>query len=257
MNKKIYLTEILLLIKCRNPKDFIDWIEYHLKLKFNHIVVLDNESPFDIKSICEKYNLEYHYIEGFPNQYKLYNEYVNNSKSWWVLPIDDDEYLYMKNFNDVNDMILYYQDKWEDMNKLSIRWKNMFPENANDERGEKSLLEFCTNSNEKWAKLFDGGNKPIKTFVKTTQKIFYDLPNKHTHVPVTTETKDDAYMCNGERINCNWYFGPDTDDDLKILHFQYKSKDEWIWKCKNRKRVSMVDKIGYNLHRADIYKKMI
>ena len=88
--------------------------------------------------------------------------------------IHDDEYLYMKNFNDVNDMILYYQDKWEDMNKLSIRWKNMFPENANDERGEKSLLEFCTNSNEKWAKLFDGGNKPIKTFVKTTQKIFYD-----------------------------------------------------------------------------------
>ncbi len=64
-------------------------------------------------------------------------------------------------------------------------------------------------------------------------------------------------MCNGERINYNWYFGPDTDDDLKILHFQYKSKDEWIWKCKNRKRVSMVDKIGYNLHRADIYKKMI
>ena len=55
MNKKIYLTEILLLIKCRNPKDFIDGIEYHLKLKFNHIVVLDNESPFDIKSICEKY----------------------------------------------------------------------------------------------------------------------------------------------------------------------------------------------------------
>lgn len=254
---KIYFTEILLLIKCRNLQDFIDWVEYHLNLKFNHIVVLDNESPFDIKSVCEKYKLEYHYIKGFPNQYKLYNEYVNNSKAWWVLPIDDDEYLYMKNFDDVNKMLLYYQDKWKDMNKLSIRWKNMFPDDVNKVRGNVSLRDFCKNSNEEWAKLFDGGNKPVKTFVKTTQKIYYDLKKGYTHVPTTIEMHDDAYMCNGERISHNWYKGLNTDNDLKILHYQFKSKEEWIWKCRNRKRVSSIDTIGYNLKREEIYKKMI
>ena len=49
---KIYFTEILLLIKCKNLKDFIDWVEYHLNLKFNHIVVFDNESSVNIKTIC-------------------------------------------------------------------------------------------------------------------------------------------------------------------------------------------------------------
>jgi len=95
LNKK-YFSEILLLIKANNEKDFKDWIHWHLDtLKFEHLVVFDNESSINVKNICDNdYRIEYHYISGFPDQYKIYNQYVNNeSNALWVFPIDDDEYL--------------------------------------------------------------------------------------------------------------------------------------------------------------------
>lgn len=258
MNKK-YLTEVVLLTKSYNLQDFKDWLHWHLDIiGFDCAHIFDNESSVDIKSICDEYGdkVTYEKIEGWPNQYALYNRYINNeSPAWWVLPIDDDEFLYMKNFTKVNKMILHYQTKWPDMCKLSIRWENKFPKNPLDSRKTKSLLEFCTISNEKWAKLFDGGNKPVKTFVKTSYNIFYDLTTGQTHNPIIENKL--SYMCNGNLLKGNWYIGPDTDTDLKLLHFQFKSKEEWIWKCRNRKRVSMKDTIGYNSKRENVWLNMI
>lgn len=109
----------------------------------------------------------------------------------------------------------------------------MFPEDPLAERGNTSLMDFNTTENEQWANLFMGGNKPVKTFVRTTAKIDYSEQNQNqTHNPINNNQK--SYMCNGERLFKNWYHGPETDNDLKILHYQYKSADEWRWKCKNR-----------------------
>lgn len=240
MANKIYLTEIVLLTKSYNLQDFKDWMHWHLDIcKFDHIQVFDNASTVDIKSVCDSYGdrVTYTYIENVNGyQYLLYNDYVNNhSKSLWVLPIDDDEFLYMKKFTNVNDMIIHYQTKWEDMNKLSIRWKNMFPKDPQADRGDKSLMEFNTEENEIWANLFDGGNKPVKTFCKTTAKFNHTVMNdvNHCHNPLSSDNQN-SYMCNGDRLYGSWYYG-EGDDDLRLLHYQYKSKKEWVWKCMNRK----------------------
>lgn len=232
MDKK-FLTEVILLTKTYNLQDFKDWLNWHLNnIKFDHCHIFDNESFVDIKSVCDSYSdkVSYEKIIGWPNQYSLYGKYINNkSKAWWVLPIDDDEFLWMKNFNNVNDMILYYQSKWPDMCKLSIRWKNMFPTDPQADRGNKSLMEFCTKSNETWASFFEGGNRPVKTFVKTTKSWNHTCFDGHN-----PDKSIYSYLCNGERLNEGHYRGPETDNDLKILHFQYKSKKEWINKCRTR-----------------------
>jgi len=233
---KKYLTEVLLITKTTNLQDFKDWLHYHLDvINFQHAHIMDNESQVDIKMICDSYGdrVSYEKIIGLPCQYDNYNRYINNeSKAWWVLPIDDDEYLWMKNYNNVNDMIMDYSEKWPDMNKLSIRWKNMFPDDPHAKRENKSLMEFCKNDNPVWAELFDGGNKPVKTFVKTTIPVNHTIKiGNQTHNPITDGSK--SYMCNGDRLYGNWYYGS-GDDDLKLLHYQYKSEDEWNWKCLNR-----------------------
>lgn len=244
---KSKFTEVIVLTKSYNLQDFKDWLHWHLDIiGFDHCHVFDNESSVDIKSICDSYGdrVSYELIKGLPLQYDNYNRYINNeSQAWWVLPIDDDEYLWMKNFTNVNDMIMFYQDKWPDMNKLSIRWKNMFPDDPHAKRENKSLMEFCKNDNQTWADLFDGGNKPVKTFVKTTNKVNHsiDLSNQ-THNPITDGSK--SYICNGDRLFGNWYYGT-NDDDLKILHYQFKSEDEWNWKCLNRKPGCTTDKFTY------------
>lgn len=246
MSNKCYLTEVVLLTKSYNLQDFKDWLHWHLDIVgFNHAHIFDNESSVDIKSVCDSYGdkVTYELVKGWPNQYALYNRYINNeSPAWWVLPIDDDEYLWMKNFTNVNDMIMFYQDKWKDMTKLSIRWKNMFPSKVDDERNGQSLMDFCKNSNENWAKAMDGGNLPVKTFVRTSKKLDYSLVSNETHNPVNGDL---SYMCNGARLKGNWFrTGPFNDEDLKILHYQFKSKKEWITKC-NRNNDAGVKSRGH------------
>ena len=237
MAEKQYFSEAILLTKTYNINDFSDWLEYHLSdIKFHHIHVFYNESPANIKQVCDKYRdrVSYQLVKGWVNQYSLYNTYVNTtSKSWWCLPIDDDEYLWMKNFDDVNKCLLHYSRMFTDITKLSIRWKNMFPINPLSMRGNKSLRDFNTISNETWANLFVGGNKPVKTFVLNTGSVEYsEAKGNQTHNPINGGIP--SYLCNGQRLVGNWYYGPNTDDDLKILHYQYKSAAEWIWKCRHR-----------------------
>lgn len=101
MSNKCYLTEVVLLTKSYNPQDFKDWMHWHLDMiGFGHCHVFDNESSVDIKSVCDSYGdkVTYELVKGWPNQYALYNRYINNeSPAWWVLPIDDDKsyWLYM------------------------------------------------------------------------------------------------------------------------------------------------------------------
>lgn len=255
---KIYLTEVVLLTKSYNLQDFKDWLHWHLDIiRFNHVHIFDNESSVDIKTVCDSYGdkVSYEKITGWPNQYALYNRYINNeSKAWWVLPIDDDEYLWMKNFTDVNDMIMFYQEKWKDMTKLSIRWKNMFPDNVENVREEQSLMDFCKNSNEQWASCMDGGNLPVKTFVKTIKKLDYSLPANETHNPINGDL---SYMCNGIKLKGNWFkCGPFTDDDLKILHYQFKSKKEWIIKCNRNNDAGVKSRGHYMKHYENAWEKM-
>lgn len=242
---KKFFTEVVVLTKSYNIFDFKDWLDYHLnELKFDHCHVFDNESFVDVEKLCSSFQekITYEKIIGWPNQYALYNRYLNNeTRAEWVLTIDDDEFLWMKNFKHVNDMIYHYQQKWPDMVKLSVRWKSMFPNNPNEER-KTSLMDFCKNDNEKLADLFPGGNKPVKTFVKTDSKIeFSILKQNQTHNPIVDGKP--SYMCNGEKFFGNWFYGPYTDNELRLLHYQYKSKKEWEWKCLNR--ISASDKTTY------------
>lgn len=256
---KKYLTEVVLLTKSYNLQDFKDWLHWHLDIiGFEHCHVFDNESSVDIKSVCDAYGekVSYELVKGWAKQYDLYNRYINNeSSAWWVLPIDDDEFLWMKNFDNVNEMILHYQDKWKDMNKLSIRWLNMFPEEPLAERNNRSLMDFCTNSNETWANFFDGGNKPVKTFVRTTNRIIYSEKTAETHNPINDNKM--SYLCNGQRLKWNWYKGPSNDNDLKLLHFQYKSAKEWLWKCKNRLAVYGKKPFIYTQGQENVIAKML
>lgn len=257
--KKTKFTEVVLLTKSYNLQDFKDWLHWHLDIiSFDHCHVFDNESLVDIKSVCDSYGdkVTYELVKGWPNQYALYNRYINSeSPAWWVLPIDDDEYLWMKNFDNVNEMILHYQDKWKDMNKLSVRWQNMFPKDPKADRGNKSLMEFNTENNTKWANFFTGGNLPVKTFVKTTNDVIYDEKSCQTHNPIVNNQM--SYLCNGARLKGNWFrSGPYNDDGVKLLHFQYKSAKEWEWKCKNRLAIFGKKKFVYTAGQEKIIERM-
>ena len=94
--------------------------------------------------------------------------------------------------------------------------------------------------------------RSVAKFVNTRHKFNYSVADSQTHNPIDDRKSS---LCNGDRLVGNWYYGS-GDNELKLLHFQFKSNKEWQWKCENRRRVSMKDSIGYNKFRKNIVEKM-
>lgn len=240
MEKK-YLTEVVLLTKSYNIQDFKDWIRWHLEIiGFDHCHIFDNESTVDIKSVCDSYGdkVTYEKIVGWPNQYSLYNRYINNeSPAWWVLPIDDDEFLYVseKYGNKINEFILTNEFiKKNNVHKLCIGWRNLFPEKFQEER-TKSIIENAIAWSDEACKIWQHGNEPVKTLVWMGQKYEWaDKDKLHkTHNPFTVGKDEKSFTLNNEIIvNSKQAQATKGTEDLILYHYQYKSNKEWITKCK-------------------------
>ena len=243
MVQKKYFTEVVLLTKTYNLQDFKDWLHWHLNIiGFQHAHIFDNESSVDIKSVCDSYGgrVTYERIKGWPNQYALYNRYINNeSPAWWVLPIDDDEFLYVsdKYKNNVNVFLLANNKAHPDWCKVCVGWRNMFPLKFTEKRTNPHLILNATGWGDDCCARWQAGNKPVKTFVNTVYTYDWsDRDNQHrTHNPFVCGVDQPGYTVNGEPIAGSWQshntFG---DDDLILFHYQYKTESEWIYKCYHR-----------------------
>lgn len=237
-----YKTEAILLTKYLNHDDLIEWLDHHLTVvKFDHIHVFDNESDYDVKSVCDLYGsrVSYQKIYGHPRQYKLYDAYINTmSAAEWVMPIDDDEYLDIGDFGSIYEAIEYYRNKLPHLMILGVRWKHMFPKKFHTERTSK-VLDYCTEPNPELAKSFILlGDTTIKCLVRRYGNVHYEETWENPaggHVPKHT-CFFGAAMCDGRGVTgCGIPDCPDVLDDerIRLLHCRYKGYSDWMNKYGN------------------------
>lgn len=239
---KKYLTEVVLLTKSYNLQDFKDWLHWHLDIiGFDHCHIFDNESSVDIKTVCDVYGekVSYELIKGWPNQYGLYNRYINKeSKAWWVLPIDDDEYLYVsdKYKNDIKNLIFNFSETHKDWNKISVGWRNMFPSFYTKERLNEHLILNATAWSDKASEIWQAGNRPVKTFVKTTQQYEWsDRIGHSTHDPLVNGKYMPSRTIDNKEVKNSWQLTPTNDNaDMILYHYQFRCDSEWKYKCEKR-----------------------
>lgn len=242
-----YKTEALLLTKYLNEADLDEWLTWHLfHCKFDKIHVMDNESSYDVKRICDKFgrSVSYQLIEGPARQYRLYDAYINTfSNAEWILPLDDDEYLDIGKFATVYDAITYYHNIFPHLDMLAIRWKHLFPTKFHSERHGK-VLDYCVKSNPELAEYFmEGGDGIIKTFVKRNGIVHYEETWENIaggHVPKHS-CAISALLCNGHPITaCGIANCPDhlENEYIRILHCRYKGYSEYTRKMKEVVTVS-------------------
>lgn len=235
-----YNTEAILLTKYLNENDLSEWLEHHLNVcKFEHIVVYDNESDYDVEAICKEYpNVDYEFVSGVPRQYKIYDEHFKKSKARWIMPIDDDEYLtFSPEFNSIYEAICYYENKFPHMNMLAVRWKHLFPKTFHSERIGK-VLDYCTEENPKLAETFMHlGDKTVKTIVKNYGEIHYEETKENPaggHVPKNS-TYLGAVLFNGNAVlGCGANEIPNdiSDEKIRLIHCRYKGYSEYTDKIK-------------------------
>lgn len=148
-NKK-YFSEAILITDTDNIFNIIDWLYWHINIiGFDHIVLIDNDSKVNIKIVCDLFSekVEYYKFNGFISQMDIYTKFVNESKAEWVLPIDDDEFLYLSDkYKNINDFIKTNITVFT-VYKFAINWICMFSNNLiNDRNYKNSYIEDFTYS---------------------------------------------------------------------------------------------------------------
>ena len=121
------MTTLICLTKAYNLGDFDTWLSYHLYC-IDRIIILDNESEVDVRSVCKgRPGVEYHCIKGWPDQWHLFNDILNQKtdikfeQDEIVAFLDDDEYLlYYTNDNTIIDPHLTFMERME-QEKVKMR----------------------------------------------------------------------------------------------------------------------------------------
>lgn len=241
MGKK-YFSEIVLLTRSYYPEELQCWLQWYLDiLHIDHIVIFDNESTIDVKSIIELYSdkIEYHYIHGWPNQHRIYTEYSKESQSQWMVALDDDEYLYLSDkYNySIQKFLEYFSTKYH-KNKIYPLWLNMLSKDPIEKREDLYINTHTCYSYRAYlniSKQYSNGNMLGKCFINTDYEYTYiDSVTPCHHIPRCLNGDDEAVVPDGTFTKSDRVYRPGYIPDCFIAHYQFKTKVDWIRKCNNQ-----------------------
>lgn len=268
-NNNKYFTEILLITNTTNPYDLKLWIHWHLYYaQFDKITIIDNSNSTIIYNTCKKYDrIKYIKQSGKISQSDIYNNYVNNSEAEWVLPIDDDEFIYLGNFKSIKELIYYTLNK--NNNTFKISFDNLFLYSSSlleTRKSDENIFELFNCYCPDISKLYYDNYVTIKTMCNTTIPHYYVIDmqkfnsikyinlNKIIGFDISTINNDAmGNIHNPLTLNYNKNFIPAINTNYNIiqyglytnliqfnnlnmpllLHFKYKTRKEFIDKCKN------------------------
>ena len=221
--EKCYNTEIIVITNSTRINDVNLWLDWHLNvIKFNHIIFIDNNDSDYLRNTCSKFqNVEYIHRPGILNQSSIYTEYVNKSNAQWVLPIDDDEYLYISdNFDNNINYYLTHLLNIKPKYKYAFNWHMMFANEMKDVRfGNNLFAEFPYEYIGKTYTYYDHLNL-FKTIVNTDIKHFYvNENNKSQTLPGNAVNNDfDPNFSDVETDFLGLIHNPISKVDLYFFH---------------------------------------
>jgi hypothetical protein len=200
----------------KNEDHYIkEWIDYHIKLEFDHVFVYAN----DWKYSTDNNKVSIYEYNGFAKQLEAYNDFVKTKSNGynWAAFFDVDEFLVLKKHNHVKSFLQDYND----YAAIGINWA-LFGDSGHKSvvNGEYSVLKRFTHK----GKSTYAHNNHIKSIVK--------LPTNHmVHIHNLGTT--------WHNLNKEPRTGPfNTPVDWSIAqlnHYLSKTKEELFIKC-NRGR---------------------
>lgn len=267
-NKKLYFTEILCISNSKNIinlKELINW--YTNILHVEHFILIDNNDTDRTQIFANTRKLTYIHKPGVISQSDIYTEHINKfSYSEWVLPIDDDEYLYIpEKFNHDLNEFLRYNLKTNFSYKYSFPWHMMYHTEIIDKiDNDYSFIDTFRYSNYDLDSYFDGIYL-CKTIVNTAANHLYlnengmvyhlsykemnflnqygDLPlidimgTVHNPISKLNNIFCHSYCYTSNKYSCGLYYNGDINlsNEVFIAHYKYRTLNEFKDKCKNFK----------------------
>lgn len=266
--KKKYNTEIILITNSDNLKNLYGFINWYINiLKFDHIILIDNYTNNRFNKFSKFKNVTYKHKPEILLQSEIYNEYVNNSQAKWVLPIDDDEFLYIsEKFGHNINTFLKYMEENHFAYKYSFEWHMMFSKTIfknipddlyinkyiytsfgiNTKIDQIHLIKTIVNTDIRHLYCNDNANPclinedgTVKQLHKSEKESFNYNVVGTVHNPISKKDNNiyDAFNYTANKsIKGLYYTGPIIiNSDVFIAHYKYRSVIEYQNKINNYK----------------------
>ena len=254
----IVMFHIVCLTKSYNWDDLYTWFKYHDIMGY-YIHLIDNDSDseisFKIKNIIINTRHTYEKIEGWPNQWQLFNNILNNNKydinnNDFITFIDDDEYIWYKSDNEKIEQYINKQLSSFNYNSFLVPEILMSTHELINNRTKNYIYTHLYRRND-----FATQGKAI---IKYNTKYEYDFSIKSGdelgHVPViysSTENLDKKRysIVNNSGISNTTYGITAYSSNLRFYHYHIKSLIDWDKKIKRGSAA-----LNYQWYNADITK---
>lgn len=219
--------KVALVCIAKNEDHYIqEWVDYNLKLGFDHIFIYMNDWRTDIEH-PQVTKIEF---DGLDRQRDAYaNWTVNYRKNYdWAAFFDVDEFLVLKQHKTIQDFILNYNT----FPAIAINWY-LFGNNGHTEviDNQYSLIKRFT---KRGAQM----NHHVKTILNCEHDVKMDVHNPFGLAAVST---------NG--VFFHGPFNDRTDDTVAQLnHYFCKTKEEFIKKCERGRADTIHQKNTYEIN---------
>jgi hypothetical protein len=197
--------KVALICIAKNEDHYLhEWIEYNIKLGFDHIYIYENNwiCPLEHKSLTK---IKW---DGVAQQLPTYNHFIKtygNQYDWGAF-IDCDEFIVLKKHNNIKELI----EEYNNTVGLNINWKFFGNMNKMERDDSGSLIKQFTKSQ-------IGTNRHIKTIINL--RASHRFVNPHfTNIP----TKN----VNGSIIRGPFNYNG-SDDVAYIAHYYQKTYQDW------------------------------
>jgi hypothetical protein len=219
--------ELASMIKSNRPDDLKEWANYYLALGYDRITIYDNESPFSIKDLFSGYkNIEVRPVKSYENftafAAYLYDETSKEKRGQteWLSFFDNDEYLWLKNSNNIHDILK------DEFLVLCFYWKFISLPNIIESRKSTTIDTFN----------YTSMNTPCsnRAHVKSTVNLnkCHDLKWHSVHWPVANSQN---IGCTVDGVSVGFEHTPITDNfydnqSALLYHYFYQSYEDWLFK---------------------------
>lgn len=206
----------------RDETDYIvEWVDHHLKIGFEYIVIYDNNSVVPIKQTLSSYIrsgqvsvIDCPIMES--PQMKAYNHclYEMHNKTKWIAYIDIDEFIVLHKHDSIVDML----GEYEQYPGLCLNWV-MHTANQHIHKPQGSIIDSYTT-----ARPFNStANTHIKTILQP--KHILTIPNPHFAV---YNLGLSAVNESGDLVTGP--FSQFSNEVAQVNHYFTKSFEEWMLK---------------------------
>lgn len=213
-----------------------DFVEYHTKLGFDKIILIDNNevagpNPMDQLIGLEQYIL---YEDARGNHDKnrqntlntlMYQKY--HKEFDWLFFSDDDEYYVLKQDKSIKDFLS--RDIFNNADVIVSNWKIM-TDNGLVYQDSRPVFERFTEACPVTMKMqyeYIPENYHIKSAVRCTRD---DITFTHPHFP-TANSRLNTVNGSGEQVTPRYPFAVPNYDLIELRHYMYRTAEEF---CKNR-----------------------